>query len=179
MRRQDISFTISAGSPLPASGHFAYDASVPIFSDFHVFWMGVDFDLTAPASNPIIVEGGGCPGSAGPAASFSLLNHALGGCVLLESWHAQQVAVSNFSQADFQFNDFSASGLIAIDRFINLPPPVQPFAVAGGSWSIEPRARVTAPESLVVLLSSLASLHFSRRRQCRTRDVSAVGTKAP
>jgi hypothetical protein len=76
----DIIFTLSAGGPAPAAGHFSYDPAVPAFSDFRVTWIGVEFDLTASANNPVIIEGNGCPGLTGPAAGFALLSHALVGC---------------------------------------------------------------------------------------------------
>lgn len=69
-----INFTLASGSPLPVSGSFGYDSSIPTFSSFLVTWDGGTFDLTASANSPFISGTPACIGSAtGPAATFLLM----------------------------------------------------------------------------------------------------------
>ena len=47
-----IHFSLTAGSTLPTSGSFSYDASTSTFANFIVVWNGDTFDLTSTANAP-------------------------------------------------------------------------------------------------------------------------------
>ena len=67
-----VSFAASGGL-LPA-GAFTYDASIPQFTNFVVYWDGIQFDLTSAANGLSIASPPSCLGGAtGPAAVFKFL----------------------------------------------------------------------------------------------------------
>jgi hypothetical protein len=76
-----IDFTLTSGSPLPASGSFSYDASTGTFTGFDVVWDGDVFDLTSAANTspylpayieqPCILSGA----TTGPQEVFNLLTN--------------------------------------------------------------------------------------------------------
>jgi hypothetical protein len=76
-----IDFTLTSGSPLPASGSFFYDASTGTFTSFDVVWDGDVFDLTSAANaapylpgyieQPCILSGS----TTGPQEVFNLLTN--------------------------------------------------------------------------------------------------------
>ena len=49
----------------PTNAFFTYDAQASTFTDFHVLWDEVDFDLTSAANGPFALHPSpsGCPGS--------------------------------------------------------------------------------------------------------------------
>ena len=150
-----INFT--GGSPLPTSGSFTYDSTVPAFSNFIVVWDGLTFNLTSSANNPTVVPPlPGCiPAGTGPAESFALLSGCASG-----TWAAPP-GLGTF-----------AIGIPPIGSCCPSPPQFSIFSSVGpsfsndfgsGSYSI---AAVATPEpsSLALMLSGVGLVFGMRKR---------------
>jgi hypothetical protein len=160
----DITF---AGTfPLPAEGSFTYDpALVQSFSDFHVVWDGLDFDLTGAANAPAI--SGDCGVLAPPQLAFALLSHIPSKCTSNSSANAGFQGDQRFfgfvGDYDANLNAYSVS----FGASIGEPCPPGFLCNIGstfGTFDIAPQATaVPEPSILVMVITGLASLRWSRR----------------
>jgi hypothetical protein len=110
-----INFTNNSG-PI-ATGSFTYDAAVPAFSNFIVFWDGLKFDLTTSANAPFD-DGPGGPaclgGKTGAAAGFAWLSP---GCQTFPvGWTADATPSGNSVIASFNFPEQNSSLQIGIHQ---------------------------------------------------------------
>lgn len=133
-----ITFTLTSGSPAPAIGTFAYDSTVPSFSNFLVLWDGVTFNLTSGANSPASIGPyAAClTSTSGASASFSLLTNCAGDPDT--NWSADGIG--------FQFAEVvppAPNGVLLIFAAFSSPttcgPPTPgegPCAVAQGDYSI-------------------------------------------
>lgn len=131
-----IDFTLTSGSPLPASGSFSYDASTSTFASFVVLWDGDSFDLTAAAnaspflsfiSQPCITTGAA---GSGPHEVFNLMTNCPSAY-----WDANLAAVSP-TDPSFLFdqgvvNTGPSYGL----EVITPGQPIGPPTTAGGGFT--------------------------------------------
>ena len=134
-----ITFTLTSGSPAPTVGTFAYDSTVPSFSNFLVLWDGVTFNLTSAANSPASIGPyAAClTSTSGASASFSLLNNCAGNPDT--DWDADGLG--------FEFAEIvpasPANGILLVFAGFSSPttcgPPTPgegPCAVAQGDYSI-------------------------------------------
>ena len=62
--------------PLPTAGFFTYDADAPLFTNFHVFWNGTDYNMTGSANTAVYTGACGDLGGTGAASGFAILTGA-------------------------------------------------------------------------------------------------------
>ena len=173
----EINFSLEYGTPVPASGVFAYDASLPLgsqFTNFLVQWHSYSFDMTAAANWPGF-GGTACgSGSQNSAASFALLDGS-GPCAHTgdspdgKYWSAY----TDVGGASAHFYFFGAhdqpytteSDWIQISSSSPIEPPLPgaPFA-AVGSWTLT-NATVPEPSAFSLLLTTLLAVGFVGRKR--------------
>lgn len=159
--------TFGGTFPLPAEGFFTYDpAVVQSFSDFHVLWDGLDFDLTGAANAPTI--NGDCGVLAPPQLAFALLSHTPSKCTNNSSaaagFQGEQRFVSFMGDLDSNLNAYSVSFGASIGEPC-LPPGLCNVGVSPAStFEIAPQTTaVPEPSTLLTVIIGLASLGWLRR----------------
>lgn len=98
--RYDISFTPDFGFPIPSSGSFYYDASIPVFTNFFVAWNGVTFDLTTSANTATLTGLCDTPGPSAADAFAFLTTPACGGGAWLVTQSGSPFAVLRLAFKD-------------------------------------------------------------------------------
>jgi hypothetical protein len=163
-----ITFTqLEGGGPLPSGGTFTYDADAPQITDFHVFWNGMDFDMTAAANAPGDV--GSCSGTlSGAALGFAILSGTTG-CLHEQLWagtRVSQIALFFLFASQSPVSDIGSMG--TTQRIVK--QVVHGTGVGGpdayGTFTIAPASSVVPePTSMVLLGTGLAGLVVRARRK--------------
>ncbi len=155
-----ITFT-TFSLPIPEKeGFFTYDPDlVKPFSDFHVIWEGVDFNLTDAANAPNINSD--CGTFSPPQLTFALLSHTPSKCTgnssVLAGFQGEQKFFSFVGSFDFNLNAYSLELLASIGKPCSLG--VCNVGATIASFDIAPQVTtVPAPPTLLMIISGLASL---------------------
>jgi hypothetical protein len=158
---------------LPIEGSFTYDAEVPQFTNFHVAWYDVAFDVTADANNPASQTLDGHCGNAlsGPALTFAILSGTTA-CQTNQVWalvRNYDFALLHFFASEEPFSN--PSGMINNQRIVGVEEslPNVSSMLTGGTFTIDPvdsvPSAVPEPTSIALLASGLVGVVLRHRRR--------------
>jgi MYXO-CTERM domain-containing protein len=173
--RYIINFTGSG--PLPTAASFTYDPDTHTFSSFLVTWEGINFDLTSPASAPILTATvPPCLGTlTGAAASFALLRgdcaQPAGDFVTLWTARIQPTPIFGFTTYD---SNHPSDSFIRVIQFAN--PQFGAGFIGGGGWSLTQTADpAPEPSSASLIAPALLLVALLARKRRRRWQLSGSG----
>lgn len=162
----------SAQDPiLPTSGSFTYDSATDTFSNFHVLWNGLNFDMTGSANNPLDFYSPSClNGLTDGAASFAFLEGSCnppqgGGSTVWIVGRLQESPTFEFLSSDPSKGQGGVSALIDINDTVGGSPLALPSL---GGWTVTQQVASTPePGGLALSVLAMGMLVMVRRRISR------------
>lgn len=168
----NITFSATAGV-VPASGRFNYDAVNPLFTNFHVLWNGIDFDVTSAANSPAILPALACGLASTPLSGFTILSMA--DCTTAHAWEAGILPPFG-DQSFFQFYGTTSTGspFLRILTSANTPTGIG----SSGTFRIAPIS-IPEPDQLsLVMIGALAVFGVSAGHRKPALSRNSVATTA-
>jgi hypothetical protein len=174
-----MTFTLTEGSGPPPTGSFTYDADATLFTNFHVFWQGVDFDVTNATNSPGAT--GVCgPKVHGPGEAFAMLSGSTI-CPVEQLWTAH--TNDTFTVLSL-FASNSAVGAIVDrrrDRTVNvvLDATGVPLSSAGTFTIAQVDAPTAVPEptTMALVATGLAGVLLRRRGSGSQHGTASGGAR--